>query len=161
MRDDTWLFAKMDRIWDEYFSDIAQENDVNIKFGRRARQRLGSIKQETRTILDLVDRYRKTIITINGLFRDPAIPEYVVEATIAHELCHYAHGFSSPIPRKFSSPHQGGVVTKEMRERGLEEILRKQKKWLNESWTDYVTNNIGPASRKRRIKKRRIIIRWI
>jgi len=46
MRDDGWLFQKLDEIWDGHFSDIPQNNDVVIKFGRKARQRLGSIKQE-------------------------------------------------------------------------------------------------------------------
>lgn len=158
MRDDTWLFSKLDEIWDQYFSDIPQDNDVVIKFGRKARCRLGSIKQETKTVFDLADKKRKTIITINGLFRNPVVPEYVVEATIAHELCHYAHGFSSPLEKKYASPHQGGIVTREMKDRGLTEILSKQKKWLKDFWPQYIKEHTRPPKRRRRA---RIVIKWI
>lgn len=158
MRDDTWLFSKLDYIWDRYFADIPQENDVIIKFGRKARCRLGSIKQENKTVFDLADNKRKTVITINGLFRHPLIPEYVIDATIAHELCHYAHGFSSPLEKKYASPHQGGVVTEEMKSRGLADILLKQKKWLKDFWPQYVKVHTKPVKRRRRVG---IVIKWI
>ncbi len=159
MRDDKWLFQKLDEIWDNHFPDISQNNDVVIKFGRKARQRLGSIKQETKTHSDLLNKNRKTIITINGLFKDLEIPEYVVTATIAHEMCHYAHGFSSPLEQKFESPHLGGVVTKEMKLRGFEKELKLQKKWLKDIWPDYIKEKM-PATRTRR-RRRRVIIKWI
>lgn len=159
MRDDKWLFEKLDELWDGHFSDIPQHNDVVIKFGRKARQRLGSIKQETKTHLDLLAKNRKTIITINGLFKDENVPDYVVMATIAHEMCHYAHGFSSPIEQKFSNPHQGGIVTKEMKARGFTKELNLQKKWLKVEWPDYIKGKM-PVSRARR-RKRRVLIKWI
>jgi hypothetical protein len=158
MRDDSWLFQKLDELWDNSFSDIPQHNDVVILFGRKARQRLGSIKQETKTVQDLLNKNRKTIITINGLFRDEKIPDFVVISTIAHEMCHYAHGFSSPLEKKFPNPHHGGVVTKEMKARGFEVISRKQKKWLKEEWPAIVRANLKPTKRR---KRRRILIRWI
>jgi len=160
MRDDTWLFEKLDELWDGHFSDIPQHNDVVIKFGRKARQRLGSIKQETRSRLDLLNKNRKTIITINGLFRDVRVPEYVVISTIAHEMCHYAHGFSSPLDQKHPHPHYGGVVTKEMKDRGFGEILKKQKKWLKEVWPEYLEKKM-PAKPRRRRARRRVLIKWI
>ena len=159
MRDDTWLFQKLDEIWDGHFSDIPQHNDVIIKFGRKARQRLGSIKQETKSARDLLNKSRKTIITINGLFRDTRVPEYVVMATIAHEMCHYAHGFSSPLDQKFSNPHQGGIVTKEMKTRGFEKELKSQKKWLKEVWPKYLEEKMPYRPRQRR--RRRVVIKWI
>ncbi len=159
MRDDTWLFQKLDEIWDGHFSDIPQHNDVIIKFGRKARQRLGSIKQETKSIRDLANKNRKTIITINGLFKDPNVPEYVITATIAHEMCHYAHGFSSPLDQRFENPHQGGIVTKEMKVRGFAKALQLQKKWLKEVWPRYLEENM-PA-RQTRQRRKRIVIRWI
>lgn len=159
MRDDKWLFQKLDEIWDGHFSDIPQHNDVVIRFGRKARQRLGSIKQETKSRLDLFNKNRKTIITINGLFKDLAVPEYVVTTTIAHEMCHYAHGFSSPLDQKHLHPHHGGVVTKEMKARGFEKELKLQKKWLKEGWSDYIKEKM-PASRTRR-RRRRVLIKWI
>lgn len=160
MRDDKWLFQKLDELWDGHFSDIPQHNDVVIEFGRKARQRLGSIKQETKTHLDLLNKNRKTIITINGLFKDEKVPEYVVTATIAHEMCHYAHGFSSPLERKFSNPHQGGIVTKEMKARGFTKELALQKKWLKEMWPEYLKEKMS-AARVRRLSRRRVLIKWI
>lgn len=158
MRNDTWLFQKLDEIWDGHFSDIPQNNDVVIKFGRKARQRLGSIKQETKTRRDLLNKNRKTIITINGLFKDERVPEYVVTATIAHEMCHYAHGFSSPLEQKYPNPHQGGIVTREMKERGFTRELALQKKWLKDVWPELIKEKL-PARIRRR--KKRVLIKWI
>lgn len=159
MRDDKWLFQKLDELWDGHFSDIPQNNDVVIYFGRKARQRLGSIKQETKTRRDLLNKNRKTIITINGLFKDLVVPEYVVTTTIAHEMCHYAHGFSSPLEQRFSNPHQGGVVTKEMKARGFTKELATQKKWLKDEWPEILKEKM-PASRSRR-RRKRVLIKWI
>lgn len=155
MRDDKWLFLILDQVWDKYFPDIPQDNDVKIVWGRRARGRLGSIKQgkETRK------GHPETIITINSLFRDPKIPKYAVTGTIAHELSHYAHGFHSPIEQKYQTPHAGGVVRKELKERGLEKIYRAQKIWLKNNWRGYVEDKLPRQSSRRR--KRRIIIKWI
>ena len=87
-RDEAWLQGVLDKIWDNYFADVPQENDVMIVFGRRAKRRLGSIS------VDPSDR-KTSIITMNGLFCSPSIPEYVVEATIVHELTHYEIGRAS------------------------------------------------------------------
>jgi len=126
-RDDAWLQQLLDKIWDNYFSDVAQENDVRIVFGRRAKRRLGSIS------LDPADR-TTSIITINSLFKLPDVPEYVVEATIVHELTHYAHGFSSPLEQAQRHPHAGGVMRREFAERGLLELYLQQKRWLKSDW---------------------------
>src|SRR3972149_10983940 len=128
MRDDNFLQQRLDHIWDRYFSDIEQRNDVRIQFGRRARSRLGSIKQsqaerisnnqfqisneiQNSKILNtdsglltvarmtqgegssLVSRstgqlVNPTIITINGLFKDSSIPEFLIDSVIAHEMVH-------------------------------------------------------------------------
>ncbi len=154
MRDDKWLFAKLDEVWDSIFPDIYQENEVRIVWGRKARRRLGSIKAGEKS----GELHPETIITINSLFKDEQIPEFVVIGTIAHELAHYAHGFHSPIDRKFETPHAGGVVNQELKKRGLEKILRMQKRWLKENWETYLNEKL-PSSRKRR--KRRVIIKWI
>lgn len=153
MRDDKWLFAKLDEVWDHHFPDVPQDNDVRIVWGRRARSRLGSIKNGQKRS----GEHPETIITINGLFRDERIPEFVVIGTIAHELSHYAHGFNSPLNQKYQTPHAGGVVTKELRSRGLEDIFRKQKRWLKENWKEYVDT----ALPRKIIVKRRTRIRWI
>jgi hypothetical protein len=130
-RDETWLQQILDKIWDNYFDDVPQANDVRIVFGRRAKRRLGSIG------LDPADG-KTSIITINSIFKLPEIPEFVVEATIFHELTHYAHGFSSPLDQAQKHPHAGGVMRREFAERGLLELYLQQKRWLKENWPGVV-----------------------
>jgi hypothetical protein len=153
MRDDKWLFEKLDEVWDNYFSDVPQDNDVRIVWGRRARTRLGSIKPGEKR-----GGHRETIITINSLFKDKFIPEYVILGTIAHELTHYAHGFHSPIEQKFATPHAGGIIHQELHQRGLGDLHKKQKKWLKENWREYVLKKMKPPKRR---KRRKVIIKWI
>jgi hypothetical protein len=136
IRDDAWLQAILDKIWDNYFIDVPQDNDVRIIFGRRAKRRLGSIS------LDPRDR-TTSIITITGVFRSTEIPEYVVEATIFHELTHYAHGFNSPIEQSRSHPHAGGVMRREFAERGMLDLYQLQKRWLKANWQRVVDLEFG------------------
>jgi len=191
MRDDKWLFAKLDEVWDTFFSDVPQDNDVKIVWGRKARNRLGSIKQvvNPKSKAPLADTsalhgqarnkqisnsknlkfnsnfkfqisnsqdHPTTIVTINSLFKDEKIPEYVVTGTIAHELAHYAHGFHSPLEQKFATPHAGGVVHKEMDGRGLAEVRKKQRRWLKENWREYVDEKLP----RKKAVRRKVIIRW-
>lgn len=184
MRDDKWLFSKLDEIWDAHFPDVPQDNDVRIIWGKRARCRLGSIKQIPNNKYQITNKtqnqkyqnqkiirksqisnlkskcHPETIITINSLFKDFEIPEYVVVGTIAHELAHYAHGFHSPLEKKYDTPHAGGVVSCEMRRRGLEKIQKAQKKWLKENWKDYVENHLPRKTRTRR-RQRIIRVKWV
>lgn len=157
MRDDKWLFQKLDEVWDNHFNDIPQDNDVKIIWGKRARGRLGSIKLgiSNQGPVTRGKNHPVTIITINSLFKDPVIPEYVVLGTIAHELVHYAHGFNSPLEQRYKTPHAGGIIHKELRDRGLEEVHKLQKKWIRECWRDYIMQNFPPKTKKR------VIIRWI
>ncbi|MBW6431705.1 hypothetical protein K0A96_00795 [Patescibacteria group bacterium] len=207
MRDDKWLFEKLDEIWDKYFADIPQENDVRIIWGRRARNRLGSIKQlssikgqassikhqgssirqqavsskqqassikgqgssirqqassikhQASMISRKVESCPVTVITINKLFQDKQIPEPVVISTIAHELTHYAHGFHSPLEQRYATPHAGGIIDKEMDERGLKETRLIAKKWLKENWREYLLKKYPPKQGK--IRKRKLIVRWM
>jgi hypothetical protein len=154
VRDDRWLFAKLDEVWDSYFSDVPQENEVKIVWGRKARNRLGSIKPGEK----IKGRHPDTIITINSLFKDQHIPEFVVLGTIAHELSHYTHGFHSPLDKKFQNPHAGGVVNKELRDRGLDKMLKDQKKWLKDNWENYLSGRYPRTTRKAR---KRVRYRWI
>ncbi|MEO7617398.1 MAG: hypothetical protein ABIS59_01000 [Candidatus Saccharibacteria bacterium] len=126
-RDNAWLQQLLDTTWDSYFSDVAQDNDVRILFGRRAKRRLGSIS------LDPSDR-TISIITMNGIFRSPEIPEFVIQATLVHEMTHYAQGFNSPLAQAQAHPHAGGVMKREFTERGLLELYLTQKRWLKVNW---------------------------
>lgn len=123
-RDNYWLKRLTKKIWGRYFSDTEMQNDVRVTFGKRARRQLGSISH----------RGDHTLITINGLFKEEAIPTFLIEATIAHELIHYATGFQSPLKQRYRHPHQGGVIKKEMIERDLEGLFKHQKTWLKDNW---------------------------
>lgn len=147
------MFAKLDEIWDNFFPDMPQNNEVKIVWGRKARNRLGSIKPG-QVVKGMPP---ETIITINSLFRDQIIPEYVIVGTIAHELAHYAHGFHSPLDRKFPTPHAGGVVSHELQNRGLAKVLKMQKTWLKENWENYLAEKY-PRSRRRR--RSRVYLKW-
>jgi len=155
MRDNNYLQDRLDKIWDRYFSDIGQVNDVIIKFGRRARSRLGSIRQEA---LKGLSSTKPTTIIINGLLKDENIPEFIVDSVIAHEMVHYAHGFASPHQKKYATPHAGGIIKKEMVGRGLEDLFVLQKRWLKENWQGYINEKLPRELGTRYRKKRRSLI---
>jgi hypothetical protein len=142
LRDNGWLQQILDKIWDNYFADVPQVNDVRIVFGRRAKRRLGSIS------LDPNDRHT-SLITINSVFKDMEIPEFVIEATIVHELTHYAHGFNSPLDQAQAHPHAGGVMRREFAERGLLELYLQQKRWLKEHWVEVIAREFPRKQVKR------------
>lgn len=122
MRDNIWLLSRLDYIWSTFFSDVPQSNKVFIKFGRYSRLRLGSIKLNKTT--------KSSYITITSMFKDENIPTEVIDHTIAHELSHYTHGFSSNRERKHRHPHAGGVVKREMEERGIGFLHISYRRWL-------------------------------
>jgi len=155
-RDNEWLREQLAQIWYQYFNEIPQPNEVIIKFGQKAATRLGSIKWGRKPIAHPDGSIQKrSIITITSHFKDPAIPDTVVLATIGHELVHYAHGFSSPLYQKYDHPHKGGIVDKELRARGLGEILTAHKRWLKNNWREYINTHHQP---KRRRRTRRLVI---
>ena len=143
MRDNDWLGKQLELLLKKYFANAKITNPIEIKFGREAKYRFGSIrllkpkafrhwplaigKKRAKS-----EKPQKSIITITSIFRKPTIPVAVVHYTIAHELCHYVHGFSSANRRLFKFPHHGGVVNQELKERGAEELVMAFKKWLKE-----------------------------
>jgi hypothetical protein len=145
-RDELWLQELLDQTWDGYFADVEQQNDVRITFGRRAKRRLGSISLDK-------NNPAVTIITMNGLFRMPEIPDYVIQATLVHELTHYAHGFNSPLEQRQQHPHAGGVMRREFAERGLLDLYLRQKRWIKENWTTIINREL-PAARPRKATAR-------
>lgn len=144
-RDREWLENLLGDIWYKHFIDVPQQNDVRIVYGRKAKRQLGSIK------LDPKDRIT-SIITINPIFQDLEVPEFVVRATIVHEMTHYAHGFNSPLEQKQQHPHSGGVIRQEFAERGLEQLFIDQREWLRHNW-------IGVLQRYFDIKSTRYVVR--
>lgn len=121
-RNDQWLLSRLDDLWTKYFSDIPQTHKIFIRFGRFAKYRLGSIRLDNHT--------KASFITITSMFKDIKVPQEVIDHTIGHELVHYAHGFSSTHPRLFKYPHVGGVVKKEMVERGMGYLYDAYKDWI-------------------------------
>lgn len=121
-RDNNWLLSRLDHLWSEHFADVSQDNPVFIRFGRYSKYRLGSIKLERKS--------GKSYITITGMFRNQKIPTKVVDHTIAHELVHYTHGFSSKKVRLHKYPHAGGVVDRELNERGMGYLIKEYKTWV-------------------------------
>lgn len=149
MRDKLWLTNKLDTIWDQYFQDIPRLNQVDIHFGRRAKRRLASIRQLCRK-----NKHSDTEITVTSFYKDEKVPEAIVDVTIAHELCHYAHGFASPLRQYSKYPHRGDAVDKELKKRGLGEQLKYQEKWLKANWNNIVNDLVfRPAKRKIRQRK--------
>ena len=122
MRDNFWLETRLYYIWHKYFYDIPQKNEVNICFGRRSKFRFGLIR------LNLDNG--STEIRINSLFKEKQISMKLVDHTIAHELVHYACGFSSPHPRLHKYPHRGGLIDKELKKRGLGHLITFYKSWV-------------------------------
>jgi len=138
-RDHKWLKKRLAAIWQRYFPDVQLANNVFVKFGRPTRTRLGSIKFGRRKEnLPAGQAGPNTIITVNGHFIDQEIPEFVIDAVLAHELTHYAHGFCSPHDQFHRYPHQGGVVRRELVDRGLKDLLALEKKWVKENWVKYL-----------------------
>lgn len=121
-RGTVWLQSRLDYLWENFFSDIDKVNPVKIGFGRFSKFRLGSIKMDPQTKI--------SYITITSMFRDTKIPVEVVDQTIAHELCHYTHGFSSARERAHDKPHSGGVIKKELSERGLLFLYLAYSEWV-------------------------------
>ncbi len=123
-RDNNWLLSRLYFIWYKHFSDIDQTNPVHIKFGRYSKYRLGSIKLNRKT--------DHSYIVITSMFKQKNIPVEVVDHTLAHELVHYAHGFSSKRTRLHKYPHAGGVVQREMEKRGMGYLNSAYKVWIKE-----------------------------
>ena len=124
MRDNAYLQSRLGQLWEKYFSEIPASNKVHIKFGRTSKYRFGSIR--------LHHQDRSSHILINGMFKDPSFPKEVIDHTIAHEMVHYAQGFSSTRPRLHAYPHRGGVINSELNERGLKHLVFVYKIWLEQ-----------------------------
>lgn len=131
-RDNNWLLSRLDFIWTKYFFDIPQTNKVFIKFGRNAKYRLGSIRLKRLKNSFKSDSSQASLITITSMFKDPKVPIEVVDHTIGHELVHYAHGFSSVHTRLHKYPHAGGVVKREMIERGMGHLHKAYQGWVKD-----------------------------
>ncbi len=137
-RNQVWLEAKLADLLSRHFSDLDIGRNLEIRFSKRSKRQLGCIARKQSRLPILLKRDAPSEIRINGYFKDESIPEVVIEGTIIHELCHYVHGFSSPLPQKLRYPHQGGAIKKEMIKRGAGDIYLAEKKWLKHHWQNYL-----------------------
>ena len=152
MRNNEFLENILYDLWENHFCDIPRKNFVLIKYGKYSKRQLGSIKLANRNtkIKGLLKKKKDeyisqddksiTVITVTGYFKNESIPEFIVRATVAHELCHYAHGFNSPLEKRFQKPHQGSIIKKELALRGLLEDQIEADKWLKENWLDIISS---------------------
>lgn len=124
-----WLNDALERLWAEHFWDVPRPKPVRIRFGARWKNRLGLIRWEPDT--------ESSLILMNGHFRDPRVPRVVCDATIAHELIHYAHGFGSTLPRRHADPHENDLIEREMQARGLDHLLVAAETWIDENWQNF------------------------
>ncbi len=116
----------LEYIWQQYFADVPHVNDIEIAYCYPWKSRLGLI----RLSLDEATSF----IGINALLQHQYVPEYILVTTIAHELVHYAHGFGSPLPRRYQHPHANNIVNRELEERGLGAFVRKSDEWIDRYW---------------------------
>lgn len=153
MRDNHWLREQLQYLLKTYFTNVAITNSLEIRFGREAKFRFGSIRLVAPKGIELsklirltklikTDKPQKSIITITSMFAAESVPASVVRYTIAHELCHWAHGFSSTNKRLFKYPHHGGIVNRELKERGAEELVQAFKRWLKEYRKEILTARV-------------------
>src|SRR6266849_6578723 len=104
LRTQEWLQGRFEIIWANHFSNARVGLPIDVFFGQPAQYRFGSIRQKG----------ERCQILINLLFALPEIPEYVVDATIAHELAHYVHGYGSGLRKLHANPHRGGIIDLEL-----------------------------------------------
>ncbi len=132
-RDESWLAERVALLIQNHFADVPRGYPIVTRFGSRAQYRFGSIAA----------RSGRAIILVNRLFADPSVPVYVVDGTLAHELAHYAHGYGSGLPKLYADPHRGGVVERELEQRGLGEIDRRADQWREAHWDAYYRSACG------------------
>jgi hypothetical protein len=125
----------LDEIWEKYFGDITRVNEVDIAYCYPWKRRLGLI----RLSLDNMASF----IGLNALLQMEEIPEYIVITTVAHEIAHYAHGFGSPLERRFEHPHANNVVARELERRGLGETMRSCDTWIDNYWFSFYDRERG------------------
>ncbi|MBV9119978.1 MAG: hypothetical protein JOZ39_04675 [Chloroflexi bacterium] len=136
-RDNAWLGRQLDYIWDTWFPDVAAITPVSIRFVRAWKRRLA--------VIYLAEDESESFIGVNRLLRDERVPYTVCLVTIAHELVHYTHGFGSHHPRRFSHPHRGNVVQRELTTRGLSKELQMYTQWTTEQWFDLLPELLGQS----------------
>jgi hypothetical protein len=128
-RDELWLSDTLERIWQSHFADTPRLNDVSVGFGAAWKTRLG--------LITMSEDEETTYIQVNALLRRMEVPEFVTSVTVAHEMVHYAHGFGSPLPRRYKHPHRGGIVKRELIRRGMVDEYERYDDWVYRYWYEF------------------------
>lgn len=149
IRTNQWLYEQFEWLWNTAFSDVDRVNPIEVRFGPKSFTRFGSIRLSQGT----------SRILINGFFKDPQVPREVIIAVLAHELAHYAHGFSSLLPQKYRYPHKGGVVTQELYARQLGNFYEFEQKWRKSVWPNFAREHYVLRARKRTVRRVRRVSR--
>jgi hypothetical protein len=144
------IYGYLDAIWQRYFADVPRANNVEIAYCQPWKSRLGLI----RMTLD----ESSSFIGINALLQHPHIPEFLLITTIAHEMVHYAHGFGSPLPRRYEHPHADDVVDRELEKRGLKSFVQLTNAWIDKHWFPFydMQRRNGWAGIPKEVSKRKI-----
>lgn len=128
-RDERWLADLLDQIWEQYFTDTPRANRVRVSYGGAWKSRLG--------LITMSEDEKTSYIQVNALLKHPEIPENITFVTVAHEMVHYAHGFGSPLPRRYKHPHRGGVVKRELFRRGMAREYDLYDQWVYDHWYEF------------------------
>jgi hypothetical protein len=150
LRDNSWLEDRLQHLWTHYYNDVPVGYPITITFGPRARYRYGSI----------YSKGRRCYILINRLFAHPNVPEYVVDATIAHELAHYVHGYGSGLRKLHAHPHRGGVVDKEMEKRGCFFLEERAGDWRRNCWQEFYITQSPDVVARQAAREKQESTRW-
>jgi|GEM_PF-3581591 len=122
-----WPIARLvDATWQQYFPDVPRANIIVAGYDFRWKTRLGRIRM-------LVDG-SESEITLNTYLDNLQVPSEISVVIIAHEIVHYAQGFSSPLPRMQRHAHNHGAVSHELARRGLGEQERFMYEWARSEW---------------------------
>jgi len=150
LRDNSWLESRLHYLWNTYYQDATLGYPICVTFGPRARYRYGSIYSVG----------KQCHILVNRLFAHPDVPDYVVDATLAHELAHYVHGYGSGLRKLHAHPHRGGVVDKEMQKRGCFFLEEQALEWRRSHWPAFYAAQAADVTARREERDKRENTRW-
>jgi hypothetical protein len=149
-RDNEWLQRRVESLQETYYADMRVGYPIVARFGTRARYRYGCIYSRDQTCH----------ILLNRLFAHPDVPDYVLDATLVHELAHYAHGWGSGQPKLYTHPHRGGVVEAEMKKRGCYALEEQAGVWRKSCWQSFYVEQSQQSEARKQARVRRDTTLW-
>jgi hypothetical protein len=150
MRDEYWLKDRLKYLWVNHFADARAGLPITVRFGQAAQYRFGSIRQKGETCL----------ILINGLFALQEVPDYVIDATLAHELAHYVHGYGSGLRKLHAHPHRGGIIDSELEKRGCAHLEKQAGAWRKQYWAAHYQKYQATALQRKAARTEQFSSAW-